>query len=576
MRGVDKVCQALLNNGAETVFGLPGTQNITLFDAIKRSTLKVFTSSSEMNAAFAANGYARSSGKPGVLAIIPGPGFTYALTGIAEARLDSVPLVCLIGEPAKRQNRAFQLQQIDQQAIVSPLVKAYHKLNVAADCDAVINRAFRDAMDGEPGPVVVELSSDLNAQDPAAVKSAPAAAPVTTPAPEASSASIAEIAAALSNARRPLLFLGQGAMNLGGLVERLQAQTGAAVIATTSGRGVISEANHSVLSTDLRDASVINALIDHADLVLALGVKLSHNGCCGFEMRLPADRFIHVDADASVPGANYPARLSLVSALEPFLLATLQHLDGKSHQSEWTDADFKTWQARLDATDVVGGVNPQVADMRATGMPEFFALLRSKMPAGAQLVCDSGMHQMLARRHYPVFEPGGLLVPTDFQSMGYGIPAAIGAKIAYPQRAVAALIGDGGLAINGLDITSAVRDKLALPVFVFVDGHFGLIRHQQVENFGSTTEVKLPYLSVGALAEAMNAAYALADDDLGASIETALAASVPTLIEVRLAQTAGMRLHEAKRSAVESVQRTLGPQRSKKLKDMIRRLLGKT
>ena len=571
MRGIDLVCSVLTLNGTDTVFGVPGTQNIALFDAIRQAGLRCVTTTNEMSAAFAVNGYARGSGRCGVLITIPGPGFTYALTGIAEARLDSVPLVWLIGEPVSHPTRKFQLQQLEQQAIASPLVKSYLRLTDANNIEATMKTALALATSGEPGPVIVELGSALSSPMARLSVGDVQPEPVSLETRDDEEV-VTECIELLRLCKKPVLLLGQGAQGLRQPIQALTQQLRACVITTTSGRGVISEADERVLRTDLCSPEVLNELLAQSDLVLGLGVKLSHNGSLGFGLKIPSECFIHVDSSAPVLDANYQTRLAINQDVGTFLECVAGRLDPARTSASWSNSELAIWQDRLDTSNVFADVNPVLPDMKNIGMAEFFTLLRSSLPEGSQLITDSGMHQMLARRHYPVYEERGLLVPTDFQSMGYAIPGGIGAKVANPGRPVAVLVGDGGLAINGLELLTAVRNRLALPVIVFVDGHFGLIRHQQVEAFGRTTEIELQAMNLNEFAKSIGAAYARADEGFKGSMRRALDGQGPTIIEARLKDSRTMAVHRAKRAAVETAYRRLGSKNVGRLKRLVKKI----
>jgi acetolactate synthase-1/2/3 large subunit len=199
----------------------------------------------------------------------------------------------------------------------------------------------------------------------------------------------------------------------------------------------------------------------------------------------------------------------------------------------------------------------------------FFAALRAALPRDAILTLDSGQHQMLARRHYRVLAPRALIAPSDFQSMGFGLPAALGAAVAAPERRVVALIGDGGFAMSGLELLTAVRERLPLTVVVFNDGALGLIRDQQHREFGRAHGTALHAPDYAGLAAALGAGYALVDGDAEATLRAALAAAEPVLVEVRLGASARQREVRAKGLARAVTRRALGP----RLLQVLKRLL---
>jgi acetolactate synthase-1/2/3 large subunit len=235
LTGGERLCRTLEELGVEVVFGLPGSQNVGLFEALRTSRLRTVVATSELAASFMANGYARATGRPGVLATIPGPGFTYALTGLAEAFLDSTPVLHILGRPADGPGRRFQLQALDQRAILEPMVKRVFELETIESVEAV----FADgalALSGEPGPVVVHVPSRLEADagPPRSVKAAPdgsAHAGHTRP------------RAPPGGGRRPLLYVGQGACGLRRSCARSSNPRRIPLVATSSARGILPE-NH--------------------------------------------------------------------------------------------------------------------------------------------------------------------------------------------------------------------------------------------------------------------------------------------------------------------------------------------
>ena len=537
MTGADLVCQTLEALGAETVFGLPGSQNVALFESLRTSRLQTVVAMHELGASFMANGYARASGRPGILTTIPGPGFTYALTGLAEALLDSAPLLHILGGPASAPGQAFQLQALDQRAIAAPLVKRFFDVDGADRIEATIREAWALCVAGEPGPVIVQLPSALLSAEAPAPSEGPWAA-LEAPAP-----SLDAIERRLRQARRPLFYLGQGASGAEPELNKLVERLGAAVVTTTSGRGNLPETSPSVLVFDRRNTDVLNELVAGADLVLALGCKFSHNGAHGFRLRLPADRLIHVDASTEVLGANYEASATVASDVPSVLRALWERLGGEDGPAArgWPREELDAWRLRADQS-TRAGTEPRVRGLRPSGMADFFSVLRRAMPPRSCLVLDSGLHQMLARRHFSVLCPRGLILPTDLQSMGYALPAAIGAKLARPDRPVVALIGDGGFAMSAMELLTAVRERVPLTVIVFNDGYYGLIRKQQIGAYGHSHGTTLSNPDIRGVAESVGARYVRLEGDAGRQLRQAIGGSGVTVVEALLREPGARRM----------------------------------
>jgi len=547
MTGGERLCRALEELGVEAVFGLPGSQNVGLFEALRMSRLRTVVATSELAAAFMANGYARATGRPGVLATIPGPGFTYALTGLAEALLDSTPLLHIVGRPADGPGRRFQLQALDQRAILAPMVKRVFDLDNLENVEAVLADAYALCLSGEPGPVAVQIPSKLedDAGPPRSVK----AAPTSPPTPDTR-----DLQSRLAEARRPLLYVGQGACGAAAELAELVESRRIPLVATSSARGILPENHPWVVPFDRGSTEALNELAERADLILALGCKFSHNGAHGFRLKLPAGRLVQVDASSAVLGANYDASF-LLEADVPWLVRTL--LDATktspSAPSEWTTEEIDEWRQRAYAR-YDSAWEPKVRGLSPPTIETFFAALRGAMPAESCLVLDSGLHQMLARRHFPVLGPGGLMLPADLQAMGFALPAAIGARIGRPDRPVAALLGDGGFAMSGFELLTAVRERLRLTVVVFNDGHYGLIRKQQLGQHRHAYGTDLRNPDFEGIAEACGARYCRLGDGAEGDLTKVVAGPGVTLIEVVLRDAGRQRTRQVRRGLARILQ----------------------
>ena len=453
-----------------------------------------------------ANGYARASGRTAVLCTIAGPGLTYAVSGIAEALLDSLPFVHIVDAGARsRPDGSPALQAIRQVDVLSPLVKGVVDVPTAGEVTSGVRAAFAQARAGEPGPVLLQL--DVTALQGLATASSPQMASD----PDGSSVSddaLILIADRLLVAARPLLLVGMGAADAASAVTELAERLGAPVLSTTSGRGVLSEHHPLSLASDVPGGPIepLNEIVARADLVLALGCKLSHNGSRGYALDLPGERLIRVDASSGALEGAYPASQTVVGDVADVLAALTAMLGEGDARTEWTASQLESLRARL-AASAPPRLNPRLGPGSAA---EFFTALRRRLPERAVVATDSGLHQYLVRAHLPVVAPRTLVVPTDFQSMGFGIPAAIGAGIATGERAVA-VTGDGGLDIVGLELLTAVRERVPLTVVVLVDGYLGLIRVSQRARTGREVGVDISVPDLELFARSVGAEYARLD-----------------------------------------------------------------
>jgi acetolactate synthase-1/2/3 large subunit len=572
--GASRIVEALQLSGVRCVFGLPGTQTIELFEALRVAGLRTVVATNELSAAFMAGGWARVTDDPGVLITISGPGFTWALTGIAEARLDSVALLHIAGSPpAETPARSFGQQELPLADIAAPLVKGVVNADSYADPGRAVIDALQLARSGQPGPVLLEVNSatlSRHFEEPS--RSAVGKELSDVAIPTIARNGLDAVCNRVMTVRRPIFMVGPGtnrhAHQLRALVEHLHVP----VITTPSARGVLPESHPLSFGFDPLAGSVheLNAFLKSAEIVVAIGCKLSHSETAGFALELPEDRFVHVDTSADVIDANYPASLGVVGdAGELFK----KLLDSPLQRSLWSDNELDGWRARLSVR------RSDSAEPSVSGTPEgdassFFRALRRALPADAMLVLDSGLHQILARRYYSVLSPCGLIVPTDLQSMGFAIPTAIGAKLGLPNRPVVALLGDGGFAMTALELLSAAREKIPLIVIVLNDGAFGQIRMQQLANYGASNGSILRNPDFQLLAAAVGAAYESVGegDRIEGVVSELLNSPGVTIIEVRVRDGFPIRRMAVAARARETTRRLGGPRLFRALATLLRRV----
>lgn len=560
--GASHLVAGLQKEGIRCVFGLPGTRMVELFEALRQAGLRTVLTTNELGAAFMAGGWARVTGEPGIVITMNGPGFMGALPGIAEAKLDSVPLVHIAGSATDTPaGRRFRQQEIPQTAIATPLVKRIVDADAENDPAVAVRDAIRHAQIAERGPVLLQIS-------PATLEKVTAEVPFHSPSPLANvGQGMVNLRERVSSARRPLFFVGQGvnqhANDFRTVVERLRAL----VLTAPSARGVLPEDHVFNLGFEPLSGRVaqLNELVDSCDLIVVIGCKLAHSSTAAFELKLPPARLIHVDASREILGANYPASLQIVADAGDAIRSLLD-LDSRS---EWEKAEIEQWRERLCARATRS--EPRLAGTAAGDAKSFFETLRKALPRDSVLVLDSGLHQILARRYYRVLAPCGLLLPTDFQSMGFGIPTAIGAKLALPARPVVALIGDGGLAMTAFELLTAVREGVALVVIVFVDGVLGQIRDQQLHAYGATQAVTIANPDFSLFAASIGARYSLVGgDDLEVVVRSALDHRGVSIVEVPVNDSIGLRRAAALARLREGTRRAAGSRVSRLLSDVLK------
>ncbi len=554
--GAEALCDALEREGVECVFGLPGTQTVEIYDALRSSRIRSIVPTHELAAAFMANGYARASGKPGVLITISGPGVAFAPAGLAEAKLDGVPLVHFTVAPATGPTGDPSFQAFDQTAFARPIVKAVLRASERGQIASVAREAFVLATAPEPGPVFVEIAARALRERAADSPTDRAVAPHVSRGGTIDDLSLAALVELVAAAKRPLFFVACDCADAAEALANVATSGRVPVLVPAPSRGVVPEDHAWTLCCDDQRTSFaqVQEVVSAADLVVVIGTRLTHVATAGFRLALAPERVVCVsDTGATLPH-GYAARMYAHSSPS----RALERLAGAASRfaSAWSASEVSQWRQRFGDAKPTDPPEPVVEG----GTPAaFFAALRAALPRDAFLVTDSGLHQVLTRRHYDVLSPRGLVYPSDFQSMGFGLPAAIGAKLAAPARAVVVVMGDGGLAMTGLELLTAAREKIPVVVIVFNDGQLNLIRLQQLKEFGRASGVELLVPDLEPFAQSVGAQYRAATNDFAKTMAEALENKGPTLIEVAVGDSRMIAGVRAKSLARETVRRIIGP-----------------
>ena len=554
--GAEALCDALERENVDCVFGLPGTQTVEIYEALRTSKVRSIVPTHETAASFMANGYARASGKPGVLLTISGPGVAFAPPGLAEAKLDAVPLVHLTISPATGPTGAPSFQAFDQAAFARPIVKATLRVDHREQLGGAVREAFAFATARDAGPVFVEFSPHVLRERDTDLSRAHFTG--TAPHGAGDARSLDAIVELLSSARRPVLFVACDASSDADLMASVAASARLPVLVPAQHRGTVPEDNAWTLCCDDQRTPfpLIQEVVAAADLVVVLGTRLSHVATAGFRLSLIPERVVCVSDTGEALPHGYSARAIATSAPREFLNRVAAA--ASRFASTWSEPEVAQWRQRFAAEQPSDPPEPIVDG----GTPAaFFASMRASLPRDAILVTDSGLHQVLARRHYQVLSPRGFLFPSDLQSMGFGLPAAIGAKIGAPARAVVVVMGDGGFLMTGLELVTAAREGIRVIVVVFNDGQLNLIRLQQLKEFGRASGVDLVVPDLARFAESVGVRYLAVSGDIGTALREALAADTtgPTLIEVAVGDSRSITGVRAKSLARETVRKAIGP-----------------
>ncbi|MDH2424334.1 thiamine pyrophosphate-binding protein [Sphaerisporangium sp. TRM90804] len=529
--GARLLTAALRLHGVDTVFGIPGTHNLALYQELQLAGVRCVTSRHEQGAGYAADGYARATGRPGVLVTTTGPGAVNAATAMAQAYSDSsAVLLVTTGLPTGHPSdgRGYLHESKDQLGALEALCAWGHRAASTGDIADTVARAFRMFAEERPRPVYLEVPVDL-LQAPADLSRAvpPSAPALRRPEP----AAIEQAARVLSAARRPAVVLGGGTWPRGGgppagpLALRLAERLAAPVVTTVNGKGTVPESHPLSLGATLHLASVRRWLAG-CDAVLAVGTELAPSDLWVEDFTL-GGTLVRVDIDPAQMGGGHPAGVPVVADAALALRALLDRLPPAP-------------PAEPPGAFPPGAEEREMRDTRHDELVELtrrwaghLDALRRSLPRDAVVVGDNSM---LAYRGavggLPVDAPGRFLFPTGYGTLGFALPAAIGVKAGLPHRPVAVLAGDGALQFSVQELATAVELRLALPIVVPLNGGYGEIRAAMLAHGMRPVGVDLHMPDFVALAEAYGARgrAVTTPDELGKAVTDALDAAVPTVI----------------------------------------------
>jgi acetolactate synthase-1/2/3 large subunit len=490
MTGAALVRRALEDEGIRLAFGIPGTHNIELYDELTRSeTVQAVLVTDEQSASFMADAAWRASGVMACANLVPGAGLTHAMSGIAEAYLDAVPMLVLGCGIRRDIGMAYQLHDVDQAAIVAPVTKATFRPERGEEIYPVIRQACRVAREGRPGPVFVEIPANFylfRHAGPAPWRGMSGAAEPAAP------ALLRRAAEVLAKARRPLLYVGLGAAKAGSDLVRLAERLESPVASTFQGKGVFPESHPLFLwpgfgASAPRFARKIAA---SCDATLAIGCRFGEVATGSYGSP-PAGPLIHVDIDPAVPGRNYRADVPVVCDAAGFVAALLERLPARE-----TDPQLREGirRGRRDAARQM-----QAPSDTGVSPGRLLRAIQERFGPSTVFTADSGNGTFLAVEGLVLDKPGRFLAPVDYSCMGYSVPAAIGAKLASPQSPVVALAGDGAFLMTGLELLTAASRKAAVVVFVLRDRELAQIAQFQSVALGRKACSELPDYDLDAI-----------------------------------------------------------------------------
>ena len=499
MNGARALLESLKEEGVAVVFGYPGGAVLTLYDEVYQMGFPHILTRHEQGAVHAADGYARASGKAGVVFATSGPGGTNLVTGIATAHMDSVPLVCITGQVANPYIGKDSFQEADIVGITTPITKHNYLVKDVKDLPRVVKEAFFIAQTGRPGVVVIDVAKDVfDAQVdygcPACIQLRGYTGDVPFEA-----ASIWEAAEALLSAQHPLLFVGGGVVlsDTAAYVREIIRLTGMPSTATLMGLGAVAAKTEGFTGlAGMHGAYASNMAIQECDLLLALGTRFSDRVTGKAAEFAPKARIVHFDIDPAEFNKNVRADLSVLGDLRRTLPA---FIDVLSNCGEDLRARFRPWRGEVLSME---RAHPLTWKESAEIRPEaLISKVRELMNDDTICVTDVGQHQMWAAQFFSCTAPRSFLTSGGLGTMGYGLPAAIGAKIACPDKEVVLITGDGSIMMNCQELSTMADNDIDVKIVIVHNSILGMVgqwqrlfyshRYSASELKGKTDYVKL-------------------------------------------------------------------------------------
>lgn len=480
MKGSYALMESLLNENADVIFGYPGGQIIPVFDALYdyRDKIRHILVRHEQGATHAAEGYADISGKPGVVLITSGPGATNAITGIADAMMDSRPMVVIAGQVSTSLLGTDAFQETDLVGVTQPITKWSYQIRSAKDVAWAVSRAFYIARSGRPGPVVLDFT--INAQNEI-VDYEPCACDFIRsyiPVPDPDEESIKEAADIINKAQKPLVLVGHG-VSIAKAEKELLAmieKAGLPAAWTMMGESAMPTShplNMGMLGMHGNIAP--NRKTNECDVLIAVGMRFDNRITGDLGHYAKQAKVIHFEIDPAEIDKNVKTDVAVVGDVKETLPLLTRLLKPANHK-DWVDS-FKQYEEEERKTVIESDLNPD--DSRDITMPEVVRRISDATGGEAILVTDVGQNQMAAIRYFRFNHPRSVVTSGGSGTMGFGIPAAIGAKIAAPDRIVCLFCGDGGFQMTEQELGVILQEQIGVKIIILNNSYLGMVRQWQ-------------------------------------------------------------------------------------------------
>jgi len=483
-RGAEILIEALIHEGVDSIFGYPGGAVLHIYDELWRARDRIthYLVRHEQGAIHMAEGYARSSGRVGVALVTSGPGATNAVTGIANAYLDSTPIVVITGQVPLHLIGTDAFQEVDTVGITRPCVKHNYLVRDVRDLAAIVHEAFHLARSGRPGPVVIDIPKDVSAAQTDYSRLDKIGFPFVSTRTPPQPLAVNRAAAAIVRARRPVLYVGGGIVNSGAsaelraFAEKLQLP----VTPTLMGLGGFPSSHPLMLGMlGMHGTCGANMAVAESDLLIAIGVRFDDRVTGKIATFAPHAKVIHVDIDPANVGKNRAPDLSLIADARAALLTLHQEVEsfGRAaitqsiaQRTRWWD-QLRAWQNAQPLR--FSGAGDQIK-------PQQVIRELHRLTGGEAIIAtDVGQHQMWAAQFYPFKRERQWITSGGLGAMGFGVPAAIGAQLAFRGQLVVAIVGDGGFQMTNQELATAMQYDLPVKIVLMNNGYLGMVRQWQ-------------------------------------------------------------------------------------------------
>ncbi|UAN36431.1 acetolactate synthase large subunit [Enterobacter asburiae] len=526
--GAQLIVHLLERQGITTVAGIPGGTVLPLYDALSQSTqIRHVLARHEQGAGFIAQGMARTQGKPAVCMACSGPGATNLVTAIADARLDSIPLICITGQVPSSMIGTDAFQEVDTYGISIPITKHNYLVRDISELPQVISDAFRIAQSGRPGPVWIDIPKDVQtAEIEIDVLPEPGE---RAPAPEFSAESVRDAAAMINAAKRPVLYLGGGAINAADEIRQFAEKANLPTTMTLMALGMLPKAHPLSLGMlGMHGARSTNYILQEADLLIVMGARFDDRAIGKTEQFCPNAKIIHVDIDRAELGKIKQPHVAIQGDVAEVLAQLIPQTDAAER------ADWRKLVADLQR-EFPGAIPTEGDPLSHYGLINAVA---ASVDDSAIITTDVGQHQMWTAQAYPLNRPRQWLTSGGLGTMGFGLPAAVGAALANPDRKVICFSGDGSLMMNIQEMATAAENQLDVKIILMNNEALGLVHQQQSlfykqGVFAATYPGMINFMQIAA-GFGLHTCDLNAEEDAHAALQAAISRPGPALIHVRI------------------------------------------